>query len=394
MGSAFLKNVYSIFQYPDTTKGTTWQPTVGMISLTNASVASTDFYAVRTLHQSLSTVSSRSGGSTSGGTSSPSSQVTSGSGSAGHAVASTTIIIACSVVGFFVFAAAAFCAWWFWLRRKFGAAGVVQYKNASDRPGGPGHKSELSGSTLRSRKHTDVQRQKSMIEGYSDFEGDSWLSTTEGADSIRLGYLPEVIEEDEGRTSRPVERNSADFSVRTSSNGQTPTAALLDLSDGERSPRAILNPLRRESDVSVPRRDASPANRTVSFLAMTAEPGGMSPTRYSETHDLLMDSPTSISPPSPYAYPSTLPAPGAGRGMSMSMSGPFPSPMRSSMRPDSSPMYDIRASDYFTVTSASNEMSGRGRNSRRDLSSDGSREVRRGRDRSEVEDGTGLGETR
>jgi hypothetical protein len=371
MGSAFPKNVYTIFQYPDPTKGVTWQPTVGMISLTNASTASQDFYSVRSLHQSLSSVSSQSAGSAAGGSASPSSASAPGAGKA-HAVASTTIIVACSVVGFFLLAAAAFCAWWFWLRRKFGAAGVVEY--GSSRPRGAGHRSDASTSTLRSRKHENAQRQKSLVEGYSDYEGDSWLST-EGDDSIRLGYLPEVAEEDEGSPGRPLARDSVGSSIRTNSAGRGAVSGVFDLSDNEMSPAPLLTTLRPDAESTPTRRDLSPSRRTVSF---TDEPLALSPScSRPEPRDLLLDSPTNpFSPPSPYAYPSaTLPAPpvgtgsaplGTGRTPSMAMSGPFPSPMRSSVvRPDTSPMYDIRTSDYFAVIPASGGAAARGRESKR-----------------------------
>jgi hypothetical protein len=355
MGSAFLKNVYTIFQYPDPTKGVTWQPTVGMISLTNASTASQDFYSVRSLHQSLSSVSSQSAGSAAGGSASPSSASAPGAGKA-HAVASTTIIVACSVVGFFLLAAAAFCAWWFWLRRKFGAAGVVEY--GSSRPRGAGHRSDASTSTLRSRKHENAQRQKSLVEGYSDYEGDSWLST-----------------EDEGSPGRPLARDSVGSSIRTNSAGRGAVSGVFDLSDNEMSPAPLLTTLRPDAESTPTRRDLSPSRRTVSF---TDEPLALSPScSRPEPRDLLLDSPTNpFSPPSPYAYPSaTLPAPpvgtgsaplGTGRTPSMAMSGPFPSPMRSSVvRPDTSPMYDIRTSDYFAVIPASGGAAARGRESKR-----------------------------
>jgi hypothetical protein len=47
-------------------------------------------------------------------------------------------------------------------------------------------------------------------------------------------------------------------------------------------------------------------------------------------------------------------------GSTWSMSGPFPSPNRtSSIRPDTSPMYDIRSSDYFTVDTPASGKEGR-----------------------------------
>ncbi|ORY31937.1 aspartic peptidase domain-containing protein [Naematelia encephala] len=332
LGSAFLKNVYSIFQYPDTSKQKTWQPTVGLVSLTNASIASQDFYAVRTLHESLSSVSSNtpmSGTTTSSGGGSTSQQ--SAQAAAGRKAVSSAVIAGSSVVGFFVLAAALFCAWWFWLRRKFGASGVVAYRERRQRPGSATHKSDISMSTLRSRKHEEAHRQKSMIEGLSDHEADSWMSTTEGNDSIRLGYMPEVVEEDEGRLSRGV---NVDRHSRGSSLGNSSLGAL-----DEDEPNSNPNVTRDPSPTRT-RRELSPSRsrtRSIAFVSAESE---------SDLH---------VPTPQPYVYPpSAPPPPKSARSMSLSMSGPFPNPVRSSnsngvVRPDVSPMYDIRSSDYVAV---------------------------------------------
>ncbi|BEJ17922.1 hypothetical protein CspHIS471_0701990 [Cutaneotrichosporon sp. HIS471] len=168
LGSSFLKNVYSIYQYPDQKLNpTSWQPTVGMLPLTNAALASRDFWLVRQERQPLRGVSSDSAGGRGNG----------GQSAAANAgqkrVATSTIIAVCSVLGFLAIAACAYFAWWFWNRRRHGKAGVVEYKMAevdhgSDSP------------PLRTRKHAETMRQKSMVDGYSDMDFDSYDSTTAG----------------------------------------------------------------------------------------------------------------------------------------------------------------------------------------------------------------------
>ncbi|WVQ93869.1 hypothetical protein IAU59_000947 [Kwoniella sp. CBS 9459] len=368
LGSSFLKNVYSIYQYPDTNKQRTWQPTVGLIPLTNASTASQDFYAVRVQRQSLSSVSSdqqaENGGSP---TYNPGAQTSSSAD--GKKVVNTAVIAAVSVVGFFVLAAAAFCAWWFWLRRKFGAAGVVEYRSAPKRPGAgavSGHKSDSSLSSLRTKKHGATQRQRSMVEGYSDYEGDSWMSTTEGNDSIRLGYLPEVAEEDEGRQTRAADRRSSRGSTLPGDKNGEAGYELVDMADP-------MSPTRVRTRSPPPL--APPLTSTKPTHAHTNSEVELPDSANSESF------PLAASAGGPYPYPSSR-----SLSMSMSMSGPFPSsganrmsgpfpspgagPNRHSIRPDASPMYDIRSSDYFSVPPAANGH-GRGREGRRGSSSTG-----------------------
>lgn len=298
LGSSFLKNVYSIFQYPDNLGRGTWQPTVGMISLTNATVASQDFYAVRVERQSLSSVSSDHSDGV--GAANPSATNTgshsNASGPEGRKVLSSAMIAGISVLALFVFAVALFCAWWFWLRRRFGKDGRVEYPDltAGDSRSTRGHSAALSTSSSRNKKHDAAQRQKSMIEGYSDYD-DSWVSTTEGADSIRLGYLPEVLEEHDDLGGHGMPASS-------SSSARNP------------SPRRKVEP-------------ADPVPRDSPSITHTT---------------LIDDTLDSTRYPSAYAYPTS----------SWSMSGPFPTSGRQSIsRPDASPMYDIRSSDYFDVAS-------------------------------------------
>lgn len=304
MGSSFLKNVYSIFQYPDNLGRGSWQPSVGMVSLTNASVASQDFYAVRVERQSLSSVSSHNSdgvGAPNPSASTTGSQSNSG-GAAGRKVLSSAMIAGISVAALFIFAAAVFCAWWFWLRRRFGKDGKVDYPALTTRHSRGHSAAPSTGSTTRNKKHDAAQRQKSMIEGYSDYE-DSWLSTTEGADSIRLGYIPEVMEERDGIEMLP---RSGSSSVRHPSPRRTSDAQ--DISSEK---------LRHPSQ---------PASSTSPEVPL---------------RPLVDDALESPRYPPAYTYPNP----------SWSMSGPFPSPSRHSMaRPDNSPMYDIRSSDYFDIT--------------------------------------------
>ena len=324
LGSSFLKNVYSIFQYPDNNGRRTWQPTVGMISLTNASVASQDFYAVRVQRQSLADVSSnhKSGVGASNPTATETSAVQNPiTGATSSKGVSTAVIAGVSVLALFVFAAGAFCAWWFWLRRRFGKDGKVEFLNSNPRDP-RGHRSTLSASSLRSKKHNAALRQKSMMEGLSDYE-DSWVSTTEGGDSIRLGCMPEVAEEDDDRMGMGMGQRSSRAS--SSRHGSPARGAdekdLVDLEDEEAEELKAM-PEAGPRASSSRRRDLSPsASKTLSFATDTSDS-----TRY----------------PSSYTYPRS--------SSNWSMSGPFPSPARqSSMRPDASPMYDIRSSDYFAA---------------------------------------------
>ena len=310
LGSSFLKNVYSIFQYPDNLGRGTWQPTVGLVSVTNASVASEDFYAVRVLGQSLADVSSNH--NTGVGASNPAATSTSHSntgGLAGKKVLSTAGIAGVSVAALFLFAAGIFCAWWFWLRRRLGKNGKVIYPQLTKDE----NESTLA-SSRRTKKHNAAQRQKSMIEGYSDYE-DSWMSGTEGGESIRLGYIPEVVDEDDplavaGRIS------SRASSARESSPKR----------------QSVATDATGEENLEESRDEVNPFDTPVGAIPLK--------TRRGSSVSRMSISGEPEPSPSRYPYPTS----------SWSMAGPFPSPQRASVaRPDSSPMYDIRSSDYFTV---------------------------------------------
>lgn len=345
LGSSFLKNVYAVYNYPDQVRSTRWQPTIGLIPLTNASSASRDFYAVRTNRQSLRSVSSDQSHDTGPDPWNPDVSPTPASGGGGKKVTNTAVIIACSVVGFFVLAAAAFCAWWFWLRRKFGAAGVVEYKRKSRSDEHSNHDSDYSGSTLRAKKHEGTARQKSMIEGYADYEGDSWVSET--GDSIRLGHIPEVAEDGEEETkARPATLASEMEDGDTPRSNRIPDDALL-----IDEPVPILAS-QVQDDTPTKRRGSSPHTRI--SLASQEKRGSTSQTG---------------------PYP-TMSKSNTSRSLSVSMSGPFPSSQsarQSTMRPDASPMYDINTSDYFQVPNRGRDAARRASKSReRDSTPSGS----------------------
>jgi len=338
LGSSFLKNVYSIFQYPDNVGRSKWQPTVGLISLTNASVASQDFYAVRVQRQSLSDVSAnhQSGVGPSNPTSSGTGAQTSADRLEGRKVLSSAVIAGISVGALFLFAAAVFCAWWFWLRRRFGKDGTVEYPAASGRLRSS---DEATGSamSLRSKKHQRAQRQRSMIEGYGGEEyEDSWLSTTEGGDSIRLGYIPEELElEDLAARGVGDESMSVKSTREPSPMRRSRTSELVEdegevFGDGQARTAADAGAVPAVRDGQQRRDSSASTARTLSLAAyQDAAVGQRSPSRQ------------------PLALPTS--------SSSWSMSGPFPSPAGnrlSSARLDSSPMYDIRSSDYFDITPA------------------------------------------
>ncbi|KAL1412088.1 hypothetical protein Q8F55_003085 [Vanrija albida] len=309
LGSSFLKNVYSVFKYPDASKGA-WQPTVGFVPLTNPSVAARDFYAVRNMRQSLTDVSAGNGGNAppSPGAGSPAAQ---------HRVVSTAIIAACSVIGFFVLAAAAFCAWWFWLRRKLGATGVVEYKMANLN-GGRRSPSEPGMTTVRSRKHEATSRQKSMVEGYSDYDMESWRSTTNSAeDSIGLS-MPRVTEEFGDRhladgLSNHTRGSSIHQSLIMADHGPPLASPASDMTPGLDTPRrqsVQLSPAATARLVDLP--SSPPASHTSprpSFVNMPKSPSQRS------TMTLSMSGPFPTRPTSmqgssgDYEYFSMLPVP-------------------------------------------------------------------------------------
>lgn len=204
-----------------------------MVPLTNPAMAARDFYAVRNMRQPLSGVSA---GTVAGGGLSPQQSAAASAGQ--HRVVSTAVIAACSVVGFFVIVAGAFCAWWFWWRRRLGESGVVEYKMAHMDP-------ENSTDTLRSRKHVDTQRQKSMVDGFSDYDVDSWRSTTAG-NSVH--GMPQVTEEDDMRRlgetlSNHTRGSSLHASLLASNPGSPSLTPLVDFGPHPGVPRTVSDPI-------------------------------------------------------------------------------------------------------------------------------------------------------
>jgi hypothetical protein len=420
LGSSFLKNVYSIYQYPDQSRTTTWQPTVGLVSLVNATVAAQDFYAVRNLRQSLSAVSANQASVAGTTPYSPPSTTSANSNNnpgTGAKTTSTAIIIACSIVGFFVLAIAAFVGWWFWRRKNESGGGAMGYgrrrKRKSDDDSsrrsedmgmgmmglgmGMGrpetHRSDHSTSTLRSKKHEEVQRQKSMIEGYGvnyydegevisrtregdrdgDNEGDSW---TEGGDSIRLGYIPELLEEEDNTTKMGTRME------RASSGGSTPARGRSDKlrSSGLRE-TSVPKPEVRPAELNLGGNNGEDETDMVDLIALSPPKSHSAPRSRSRSQSRVQSQirssgSTSLSAPldsgfdgsngpgmgtasgnmsGPYpqpvynsptnanaALPSTTANPTAqaqsqarskskSRGLSMNMSGPFPTPNRTSL---------------------------------------------------------------
>lgn len=190
LGSSFLKNVYSVYTYPITgATSKTWAPLVGLVPLTNSTTAAQQFYNVRSLNMPLSD-GSTSGGSNSGSNSGgggPSSQQAQDQG---RHVVSGGIIALCVVLGFVALAAGMFCAWFFWLRRKYGKDG-----SAPDvQPDEPEEKNDdpavVAARGRRSKKYQSMQRQKSMVDGYSDLDVDSWACDESIGDVSSLAANP------------------------------------------------------------------------------------------------------------------------------------------------------------------------------------------------------------
>ncbi|KAJ9123052.1 hypothetical protein QFC22_001241 [Naganishia vaughanmartiniae] len=184
LGVSFLKNVYSIYTYPSSyTSTSSWLPMVGMLSLTNMTAAGQEFYDVRVQHSTYPGQVTTTG-------STPSRTADAAASQAGHQVLSGGIIALAVVLGFVGIAAGLFCAWFFWLRKKYGSKGVPVFAGRRGRKGASGSISGTEGSMggtdrleltaggagvgRRSKKYRDMQRQKSMIDGYLDFDTDLW----------------------------------------------------------------------------------------------------------------------------------------------------------------------------------------------------------------------------
>lgn len=202
LGSSFLKNVYSVYTYP--TAGATtrlWQPQVGLVSLTNATKASQQFYNVRSLNMPLSSGSTSSSGGAGGSTGS--SPGNSAAEAQGHHVISGGIIALAVILGFAAVAAGLFCAWYFWLRRKYGKDGSTPDYQMTVKNGGAAD-DDVAAGARRSKKFRSMQRQKSMIDGYSDFDMDDSYgeidSRTDGSLGTTKSREATIFEDDEGPT--------------------------------------------------------------------------------------------------------------------------------------------------------------------------------------------------
>ncbi|KAJ9093685.1 hypothetical protein QFC21_006281 [Naganishia friedmannii] len=177
-------DVYSIYTYPSSYANTnSWLPMVGMLSLTNMTAAGQEFYDVRVQHSTYPGQVTTTG-------STPTRTADAAASQTGHQVLSGGIIALAVVLGFVGIAAGLFCAWFFWLRKKYGLTGVPVLAGRRGRKGTTGSIDGTDGSMggtdhleltaggsgvgRRSKKYRDMQRQKSMIDGYLDFDTDLW----------------------------------------------------------------------------------------------------------------------------------------------------------------------------------------------------------------------------
>lgn len=317
-----------------------------MISLTNATVASQDFYQVRSLRLPLSDVSSSSGPLNPGSNATGVPPSSAKDVATGKHVLSSGLIALFSILGFLAFAASMFCGWFFWYRRKYGKGGVVTYGTASNRPRNRGHSSDISMSSLRSssKKAENMQRQRSMVDGYSDFEGDSWMgsenqSQTHEADNhlAALGYVGDTDDELERVESRRMSDRSTkshvpsghrrDLSVDTSGELEMPSADSPDVTLASLPPAGSHQ---AEASVSTLRRDGSLAKITRSV-----------------TFDADVPHPQPYPQPTPDAFPTST------SHSSLNMTGPFPSPTRHPLmrHSDTLSMYSLGPTDFFTMSS-------------------------------------------
>ncbi|KAJ9091832.1 hypothetical protein QFC19_008946 [Naganishia cerealis] len=143
--------------------------------------AGQEFYDVRVQHSTYPGQVTTAGGT-------PAQTADAAGRQAGHQVLSGGIIALAVVLGFVGIAAGLFCAWFFWLRKKYGSKGVPVFagrgrKGASGSIDGTegsmgGDHLELTasgaGTGRRNKKYRDMQRQKSMIDGYLNFDTDIW----------------------------------------------------------------------------------------------------------------------------------------------------------------------------------------------------------------------------
>lgn len=198
---------------------------IGMISLTNVTASAQEFYDVRVQH------STYPGQVTSSGSTSPTQPADSAARQAGHQVLSGGIIALAVVLGFVGIAAALFCAWFFWLRKKYGTKGAPVFAGRSRKgphgsvdgtEGSMGGTDQLelttsgggaAGYNRRNKKYRNMQRQKSMIDGFMDFDTDLWsddvdsktdadTATSKSMDGAGIPILGEELARGRGASSK------------------------------------------------------------------------------------------------------------------------------------------------------------------------------------------------
>lgn len=181
-----------------------------------------------------------------------------------------------------------------------------------------------------------------MVEGYSDFDGEgdsSWMgSATEGTDSIRLGYIRELNEDDEGRGRTLTEGSMSirDSSVGTAGTGMlgVPGGAVAEEEEGSNlidmgdSPRGgIIGGDARGRPQQ--QRDISPSPRSNSNMPLSSPKELPAlPPNYSQPqqgHPMVRPS---TSTQSINLNAKTNKSRSKSNNNSISMQGPFPSPHR------------------------------------------------------------------
>lgn len=162
---------------------------VGMVSLTNVTDSAQEFYEVRVQHSTYPGQVTTSGNA-------PTHSADSAANQTGHQVLNGGIIALAVVLGFVGVAAGLFCAWFFWLRKKYGTKGVPAFAGRGRKGplgsvdgtegsiGGMDHleltaSGTAAGYNRRSKKSRNMQRQKSMIDGFMDFDTDLWSDDVE-----------------------------------------------------------------------------------------------------------------------------------------------------------------------------------------------------------------------
>jgi len=218
-------------------------------------------------------------------------------------------IIALSVVlGFVALAGGIFAAWFFWLRRKYGRNGVVlaasrrRRRKGSSNTGGSGTNGETTGDGLdddededvvtrarRQKKFRSMQRQKSMIDGYSDFDVDDvWSSTDmdgDGTNSFRSSGTGTGV--GGGKSGDEVgygEDDKGDGRGRSrTSGGSLGALATLDKGDGFAANDSPSSHARHQSASSSPGRNGAESQSRASKARISAWESSYPPTGWKVT---------------------------------------------------------------------------------------------------------------